>query len=58
MAKHLKDWFIVLSGISNLIKIGTVFQVSIAVQVQFCDNWQSGIHDAIIYAAVHSHSSA
>ena len=27
-------------------KIGTVFQFGIAVRLQYCDNWQFGIHNA------------
>ena len=34
-------------------KIGTVFQVGIAVRLQYCDNWQFDIHNAVIYACVH-----
>ena len=26
-------------------EIGTVFQFGIAVRLQYCDNWQFGIHD-------------
>ena len=34
-------------------KSGMIFQVGIAVRLQYCDNWQFGIHNAVICVHVH-----
>ena len=33
-------------------KISTVFQFGIAVQLQYCDNWQFDIHNAAYLVAI------
>ena len=43
--QNIKPWSIYSVKRYQQSKIGTVFQVGIAVQLQYCDNWQFGIHN-------------